>query len=136
MSAEVSIQGRVQGGGGPIMQSAVSLWEAGPSAPTKLAETQTKDDGSFGIQADAGNGVLYLIAKGGEPKVGSGRGANPVIALMATLGTRPPRQVTINELTTVASVWTGAQFLNGTALSGNALGLRIAAGKRSESGGP
>src|SRR5690606_35816332 len=34
----------------------------------------------------------------------------------------------INELTTVASAWTGAQFLNGTVLSGNALGLRIAAG--------
>jgi streptogramin lyase len=36
--------------------------------------------------------------------------------------------VTINELTTVASVWTGAQFLNGTTFSGNALGLHIAAG--------
>ena len=47
---------------------------------------------------------------------------------MATLGTEPPKRVTINELTTVASVWTGAQFLKGTSLSGNALGLRIAAG--------
>ena len=28
----------------------------------------------------------------------------------------------------MASAWTGAQFLNGTELSGNALGLRIAAG--------
>jgi streptogramin lyase len=36
--------------------------------------------------------------------------------------------VVINELTTVASVWAGAQFLTGTALTGNALGLRIAAG--------
>ena len=35
---------------------------------------------------------------------------------------------TINELTTVASAWTAAQFLNGTVLSGSALGLRIAAG--------
>ena len=86
MSAAVSIQGRVQGGGGPIVQSVVSLWEAGPSAPTKLAETQTKDDGSFSVQADAGNGVLYLIAKGGEPKAGPGAGANPAISLMATLG--------------------------------------------------
>ena len=34
----------------------------------------------------------------------------------------------INELTTVASAWTSAQFLKGSALSGNALGLRIAAG--------
>jgi hypothetical protein len=88
MSAAVSIQG----GGGPIVQSVVSLWEAGPSAPTKLAETQTKDDGSFSVQADAGNGVLCLIAKGGEPKAGPGAGANPAISLIATLGTAPPKQ--------------------------------------------
>src|SRR5271167_1438605 len=47
---------------------------------------------------------------------------------MATLGTTSPKRVTINEFTTVASVWTGAQFLNGAVLSGKALGLRIAAG--------
>jgi hypothetical protein len=35
--------------------------------------------------------------------------------------------VTINELTTVASVWTGAQFLSDAAFSGHALGLKIAA---------
>ncbi len=31
-------------------------------------------------------------------------------------------------MTTVASVWTGAQFLDGTAMKGHALGLKIAAG--------
>ena len=36
--------------------------------------------------------------------------------------------MTINEFTTVASVWTNAQFLDGTALKGHALGLKIAAG--------
>ena len=34
----------------------------------------------------------------------------------------------INEMTTIASVWTHAQFLDGTAIKGNALGLKIAAG--------
>jgi len=34
----------------------------------------------------------------------------------------------VNELTTVASVFTSARFINGTAISGNGLGLRIAAG--------
>jgi hypothetical protein len=37
---------------------------------------------------------------------------------MATLGTTLPKSVTINELTTVASVWAGAQFLKGRALIG------------------
>ncbi len=125
------IEGRVEGSGLPIAKADVALWVAGPGAPQKLAETQTRDDGSFDLAIGGeggGAGVLYLIAKGGVAKAGVGNGPNPAIALMATLGTAPPPHVTINELTTVASAWTGAQFLNGTALSGNALGLRIAAG--------
>ena len=125
-----NIGGKVEGGGGPIAKATVTLWAAGPGAPQKLAETQTKDDGSFDLAGAGGKdqaGVLYLIVKGGEPKVGGDKGPNPAITLMATLGTTPPKRVTINELTSVASAWTGAQFLNGTALSGQALGLRIAA---------
>src|SRR5208283_360385 len=48
--------------------------------------------------------------------------------LMAVLGDHPPATVVINEMTTVASVWTTAQFLDGTAIKGQPLGLRIAAG--------
>lgn len=125
-----NIGGKVEGGGGVIAKATVTLWAAGPGAPQKLAETQTTDDGSFdlasaGAKDDAS--VLYLIAKGGVPKAGADKGPNPAITLMATLGTTPPKRVTINELTSVASAWTGAQFLNETALSGKALGLRIAA---------
>jgi hypothetical protein len=126
-----NIGGKVEGGGGPIAKATVTLWATGPGAPQKLAETQTKDDGSFDLASAGGKDdarVLYLIAKGGEPKAGGDKGPNPAITLMATLGTTPPKRVTINELTSVASAWTGAQFLNGIALSGNALGLRIAAG--------
>jgi len=130
-SAEDRIEGRVEGGGGPIAKANVSLWVAQSAAPKKLTETQTADDGRFelttaGGQGDAG--VLYLIAEGGLAKAGAGAAVNPAIRLMATLGTEPPEQVTINELTTVASAWTGAQFLDGNALRGSPLGLRIAAG--------
>ncbi|MEJ2084776.1 MAG: hypothetical protein P8Y44_03750 [Acidobacteriota bacterium] len=129
--AAARIEGRVEGSGEPIAAAEVTLWLAGPEAPQKLAEAQTKDDGSFDLTMDresADEGVFYLIAKQGEPKAADGKGSNSAIALMATLGTAPPQRVTINELTTVASAWTGAQFLDGTALSGTALGLRIAAG--------
>ncbi len=47
---------------------------------------------------------------------------------MAVLGSKPAAQVVVNEMTTVASVWTNAQFLDGAALKGYALGLKIAAG--------
>jgi hypothetical protein len=44
------------------------------------------------------------------------------------VGSNPPSNVVINELTTVASAFTAAQFIHGEAISGNPLGLRIAAG--------
>src|SRR5271167_5083504 len=107
----INIGGKVEGGGGPIAKANVTLWAAGPDTPQKLAETLTKADGSFDIESAGGKhdaGVLYLIAQGGEPKVGGDKGPNLAITLMATLGATPPQRVTINELTTVASVWTGA----------------------------
>jgi len=125
------IEGRVEGSARPIAGSDVTLWLAGPNAPQKLAETKTKADGSFNLSIAGdrnGVGVLYLIARGGVAQAGADKAPNSAITLMAALGAVPPQRVTINELTTVASAWTGVQFLNGTALKGNAMGLRIAAG--------
>ena len=44
------------------------------------------------------------------------------------LGGAPPANDTVNEMTTVASVRTNAQFIDGAAIKGPALGLKIAAG--------
>lgn len=91
--AAQQLEGHVYGGGGPIAKSTVTLWAAGQSAPRKLAETQTKDDGACDLRDDgrnAGGDVLYLVAQGGEPTVGDSKGPNNAIALMATLGTEPP----------------------------------------------
>ena len=103
------IEGRVKAGGAAISGADVTLWLAGPGVPQKLAEAKTNDDGSYDLLLADGKGdagVLYLIAAGGESKLTSGKGPNPAITLMATLGTKPPERVTINELTTVASAWT------------------------------
>jgi hypothetical protein len=70
---------------------------------------------------------IWLL-KGGTPAVNKGSGDNPAIALLSVLGNAPPSKVVVNEMTTVASVWTHAQFLDGTAIQGNALGLKIASG--------
>lgn len=125
------IEGRVEVGGAAIAGADVSVWLAGPGAPQQLAKTKSNDNGDYDLafaEVKDHAGVLYLIAEGGEAQQAAAKGPNPAISLMATLGPKPPERVTINELTTVASVWTAAQFLNGSALSGNALGLRIAAG--------
>ena len=107
------------------------MWEANAGDPKQLAQTQTGSDGRFELGADEtpSAGVsLYLVAKGGVATVSKGSSDNPAIALLTVLGNTPPAKVVINQLTTVASVRTNAQFLDGTAIKGHALGQRIAAG--------
>ena len=130
VSAAERIAGRVEASGEPIAGADVSLWSATSGAPVRLAQTRTGDDGGFELTVGENDSaaVFYLIAQGGVARAGAGTKANPATTLMATLGSEPPARVMINELTTVASAWTSAQFLKGSALSGNALGLRIAAG--------
>ena len=121
-AAAVRIEGQVQAGSGPLANSVVTLWGATAAEPRQLAQVRTSGDGRFQIGSDETIGadvVLYLVAKGGD---------NQAAALLAVLGNAPPSNVVINEMTTVASVWTNAQFLDGTAIKGPALGLRIAAG--------
>ena len=122
-----TISGQVFGGGAPIVGSTVTLWAAGSSAPRQLVQTQTDANGRFVLNADAAGANVYLVAKGGRPASNPTSGDNPAIALIAALGSAVPAKVVINEMTTVASVWTHAQFLNGDAIAGNPLGLKIAA---------
>jgi hypothetical protein len=124
-----SIKGQVLGGGAPIAKSTVTLWEASGNAPQQLAQAKTNDDGRFEVRTKgASDAILYLVATGGVPKASKTSGDNPAIALLAVVGSNPPASVTINELTTVASAFTNARFINGDGISGNPLGLRIAAG--------
>ena len=129
--AATSIAGQVEAGGAPVAASTVTLWSASGDAPKQLAQAKTADDGSFALSLDAAPAPgqsLYLIAKGGVASVNKGAGDNPGLVFLAVLGGSPPAQVTINEMTTVASVWTNAQFLDGAAIKGPALSLGIAAG--------
>ncbi|EXI74740.1 MAG: Streptogramin lyase [Candidatus Accumulibacter sp. SK-11] len=124
------LDGQVLGGGAPIANSTVTLWAAGDRAPKLLGQARSGADGRFTIPAHAtvAGSSLYLVAQGGEPTANKSVGNNTAIALMAVLGNKPPARVTINEMTTVASVWTHNQFLDGSALSGPPLSLGIAAG--------
>ena len=120
------LSGRVTVGGAPVAKSTVTLWEANAAAPNKLAETKTNDDGKFEIRGSAhGDSILYLVTTGGALK---DKGDNPALVLLLVLGEKPPEKVVVNELTTVASAFTAARFINGQSISGNPLGLRVAAG--------
>jgi hypothetical protein len=120
-SAQQQLEGQVLGAGAPIANATVTLWAESEDAPVQLARTQSGTDGRFtmGFAGAPSADSLYLVATGGEPTAKKGSGNNPSIA---------PAKVTINEMTTVASVWTHAQFLEATAIKGHPLGLKIAAG--------
>ena len=122
------INGQVLGAGAPIVGSTVTLWAASADAPRQLAQTRTGPDGRFALSGDGKGAVLYLIAKGGRPAASKASGDNPALALITVLGSKPPARAVVNEMTTVASVWTHNQFIDGTAIRGNTLGLKIAAG--------
>src|SRR5271156_278342 len=104
-------------GGAPISGATVTLWAATSDEPKKLIQVQTGGDGRFTMQVPTARGTdvsLYLVATGGRAAANPNSGDNPAIALMTVLGNEPPANVVINEMTTVASVWTHAQFLDAT----------------------
>jgi hypothetical protein len=127
-ASAAEINGQVLGAGTPVIGSTVTLWAAGTGAPQQLAQAQSGSDGRFTISADGHGADLYLLAKGGRPSVNQASGDNPALTMISVLGYTPPPRVVVNEMTTVASVWTHAQFLSGAEVKGPAIGLKIAAG--------
>jgi hypothetical protein len=116
-----ALSGKVLAARVPVAGATVTLWAASADAPRELARARSGPDGRFSFDApSAANASLYLVAQGGSD--------HPALVLMAVLGSTPLREVVINEFTTIASVWTHNQFLDGTAIQGHRLGLEIAAG--------
>src|SRR5262249_54619480 len=130
-SAQQQLEGQVLGAGAPISNATVTLFGASSGATAQLSRTKSGADRHSTLSfanSQSGDTSLYLVATGGEPAANRGSGNNLSTMLLAVLGTTPPSKVTINEMTTIASVWTHAQFLDGAAVRGAAPGLRIAAG--------
>ena len=125
-AAAVHIEGQVLASGAPL--ATVTLWQAGSSIPKQLAQAKAGSDGRFEVNSQETPGadvILYLVSKGGAAASGS---ENATTAMLLVLNNALPPKVVINELTTVASAFTAARFISGESISGNPLGLRIAAG--------
>jgi len=124
-AAEIS--GQVLGAGRPLANATVALWAASTGNAQQLAQVRANAHGQFKLSALPRVGTsMYLVARGGH--VGAATSANPAVAFMTVLGASLPKKVVINEFTTIASVWTHNQFLDGAALKGQPLQLKIAAG--------
>ena len=121
-AAAVRIDGQVHAGGAALGNSTITLWAASASELRQLAQARSGRDGRFALSAETAgvDSSMYLVAKGGETTASKGSGDNPAIALLTVLGSQPPATVTINELTTVGSVITHNQYIDGTAINGSA----------------
>jgi hypothetical protein len=129
LSPAATISGEVRAAGAPIANSTVTLFAASSDTPQQLAQVRAGTDGAFSLTANApANASLYLVASGGQPAAAKDGGNNPAVVFIAALGANPPAKVVVNEFTTIASVWTHNQFIEGTTIKGHALGLKIAAG--------
>ena len=83
-AAATRIEGQVQGGGGSIANSTVTLWGTSGDAPSQLAQVKTDASGRFEIsveQSPRKDTTLYLVATRGEPAASKAGGDNPPIAL-------------------------------------------------------
>jgi hypothetical protein len=113
-----ALEGTALSAGKPMAGANVALWAAqGKELAQQLEKVSTEVDGTFKFTVETKPGqILYITAE-----------SNPV-QQMLILGTSRPEKVTLNELTTIASAFTGAQFLFGTNFHGHDLGLKIASG--------
>jgi hypothetical protein len=62
VAAAQTLNGKVLGGGQPIINVTIALWATGTSAPTQLGQARTGADGSFTLNStDAANkdAILY-----------------------------------------------------------------------------
>ena len=119
--ARADFSGKVEFNNDGVADATVELWTSGTTAqPQKIGSAASDDDGGFRI-SDAtipANGVHYFVARFKTTRAS--------VALLCIPGRGSGNVVTINELTTVASAFTSAQFFDGSNLSGSSIGLQVA----------
>jgi hypothetical protein len=135
-SAGIALHGMMHGGQQPVVGATMTLYAAGTGGyggtnSNVLTKTVTTGlDGSFDITGDypcTPGQQMYIVGAGGDP----GGGPNANLALMTALGDCNSLPfvpyISVNEVTTVASVFALAPFMSSiTSLStspGNTLGL-------------
>jgi hypothetical protein len=130
LHAGAGLFGNVVGGSSPVIGATVQLYAAGTggygSAPTAVGAPATTDgSGSFSITYNcpaAPGDQMYVVATGGSTSGPS----NSSLALMTALGTcsaLPTSSITINEVTTIGSVYA----LSGFASMGSGGGINVGA---------
>lgn len=124
MSEQITIKGNLSYNQSVAVTATVKLWEANNAQAIGECTVTGEANGAFSMNAtpSAPDAILYLTAELN----------NSEVVLMSVLSPNFREEIaqqgaTVNELTTVASAFTCAQFFNGLTLSGNQRGITIAA---------
>jgi sugar lactone lactonase YvrE len=118
---QVTVTGTVSSGPNgsnmPLANTNVTIYQVQNSTSVNLGSSTTNNQGQFTLKIaqSTGGGVYYAIASQSD-----------AIKLMATLGTGPYLNVSINELTTIASAYAFSAFFSNGLLAGPNLPLQIA----------
>jgi hypothetical protein len=123
MPAFITLHGSVQGGHHPISGSSIQVYAAGTGGSGSAAQpllsqpAHSASDGgfSFTIACPSTTSQLYLTAEEGNPGFGPGV-ENPAIGLMAAVGAcgelSSSSFITLNEVTTIGSIWPLASYIS------------------------
>jgi hypothetical protein len=124
-ASAAQLSGRVLAADRPVAASRVTLYASGERVAARLGSARTNARGRFELSysSPGGDPVLYAVASGGRTPA---RGALRLMAVAGPAGA-PPRRLTVNELTTVASAYSLSRFLRGVKLIGPSPGLPNAA---------
>lgn len=125
------IEGTVHSGATPIVSATVTVFSSSDdNGQRALGSGSTNDNGQFQIWYKTpanSETAIYLTTAGGRIATQT-QDVPGSYVLASVLGGLPtPSSIAINELTTVASAYALAQFIDGPSLNGNSIGLQAAA---------
>lgn len=123
MSHQITLKGKVSFNQSSDLTAVVKVWEANTQASIGECMVTAEANGHFTINAtpESADAILSITAE-----------LHNEVVLLSVLSPKLTEDiarngVVVNELTTVASAFTCAQFFNGLQLSGNLRGVAIAA---------
>ncbi len=128
-SAGTALRGGIYGGQQPVKNALVQIYVVGASGdrlaavPLLASPPLTNASGAFSLTnytCPSSDALVYLVALGGDPGIGK---SNPALALMAALGPCGGLNllpyISVNEITTVASVFPLSGFMSSYANTGS-----------------